>query len=836
MIPRASIGLWLLMPFVMPAGVRADSPEADGARFFDASVKPILEANCLSCHGGGQKIKGGLRLTSREEVLRGGDGGSVVSLDQPESSRLLQAVRYQELKMPPKGKLPEVQIDVLARWVHMKVPWSATSGRLTAKHAGSPAVDAQAKQFWSFRPVTRPPVPMVKHAPWLTNPIDAFVMAKLEAAGLQPAPPADKGMLLRRVYYDVLGLPPTPEQIGRFIADSAADAYERVVDELLASPHYGEHWARHWLDLVRYAETNSFERDGAKPNAWRYRDYVISSFNANKPYDQFIREQLAGDELEAVTPELMIATGYYRLGQWDDEPVDREQAYYDGLDDIISTTGQVFLGLTVGCARCHDHKIDPFPQKDYYRLLGFFHGVTHYAPGAATQRAVAVAGDWGKPAERARMEAAVAAHEKKVADLTRQLTEIEDKLLPFLQGGERDDFKYEANRLYIVQNHRKELGDELKDKYDKVHQMRLALERKKPAGPRDALCVTENKPRDTYVLQRGNPQARGEKVEPGFPSVLPEVRPVAFVPSADGKTSGRRRALSDWIASKDNPLTARVIVNRIWQYHFGRGLVRSSNNYGYQGTPPTHPELLDWLASEFTAGGWDIKALHRLILLSSVYRMASNTASRERERPEYATVDPENDLYWRFDPRRLSAEEIRDSILCVSGNLHRHEVGGPSIFPVIPPEVHAGQSKPGDGWRTSPAPERNRRSVYVHVKRSLALPILTAFDAADTDASCPVRFTTTQPTQALGMLNSVFLNEQAQVFADGVRRDAGPAPAAQVALALERTLQRRATAAEIERGVQFIERMIRDEHQEPGEVLRSFCLLALNLTGFVYVD
>jgi hypothetical protein len=735
---------------------RARSSEKEATRFFEKEVRPLLKASCFACHGDSKKIKGGLRLTSREAILKGGNSGPAVVLEKPEQSLLLQAVNYVEPKMPPKGRLPQAQIEILTRWVRMGIPWPAGAKQATAKPHGPPPVDEQARQFWSFRPVIRPVLPVVKETGWLTNPIDCFVLAKLEAAGLEPAPPADKGSLLRRVYYDLIGLPPTPAEVDAFLADRSPDAYEKVVDRLLASPHYGEHWARHWLDLVRYAESNSFERDAAKPNVWHYRDYVIRSLNQDKPYNQFIREQLAGDELEKVTADSLIATGYYRLGQWDDEPVDPVQARYDELDDIVATTGQVFLGLTVNCARCHDHKIDPFPQKDYYRLLAFFQGIQRY--GVRSPQSVAKASVRPIPGQR--------------------------------------------------------------------------LQTDKPAALAEALCVTEigRTPRETFVLLRGNPQAKGEKVEPGFPSVLTAAAPILPRPGSNAHSSGRRRVLADWIADTKNPLTARVITNRLWQYHFGRGIVRSSSNFGYQGTPPTHPELLDWLASEFVARGWKLKAVHRLMVLSSTYRMSS------RPNTTALAKDPENDLFWRFNPRRLTAEEVRDSILAACGNLNAHKMGGPSVYPIIPREVLAGQSMPGAGWGHSPPEDRNRRSIYIHLKRSLAVPLLAAFDAADTDASCPVRFTTTQPAQALALLNSDFLNAQAKVFAADLLEKAGADPVRQVRLALRRTLQRAPSAGEVERGVKFMQRMRTEHHLAPDEALRCFCLLALNLNEFIYLD
>jgi mono/diheme cytochrome c family protein len=831
-VPRPLLAAALALAALSAASARApETPPpaertatAQEAAFFEKQVRPVLQANCLNCHGGA-KVRGGLRLTSRAEILAGGDRGPAVSLDRPDDSLLLRAVNHAgELHMPPKGKLAQPQIDTLAAWVRMGLPFPA--GKPVAAAHAPPAVDERARSFWSFRPVSRPAVPAVKGAGWVRNPVDAFVLAKLEAAGLRPAPPADKGALLRRVHYAVTGLPPSPAEVDAFLADDAPDAYEKVVDRLLASRHYGEHWGRHWLDLVRFAETNSFERDADKPNAWKYRDYVIRAFNEDKPYDRFVREQLAGDELEPAAPEGLVATGYYRLGLWDDEPADPELSYYDQLDDIVATTGQTFLGLTVNCARCHDHKIDPVPQKDYYRLLAFVHGVRGYDYGEGAQRPLA------PRAEAEKNREAVSAYEKKAMELAGGLKKVEDALAPKLAGGERDDFKYPHNRLAIVRKHAGTLVPrEDAERYGSLRGQLDALNRDRPPALDKALAVVElPRPRDTFVLLRGNPHARGEKVEPGFPSVLTDAAPALPAPPAGAPSCGRRKVLADWVASPTNPLTARVMVNRVWQYNFGRGIVRSPSNFGYQGTPPTHPELLDWLASEFIAGGMRIKPLQRLLLTSNAFRMAN------RGDPAAAARDPENDLLWRFDPRRLSAEEVRDSVLAACGNLNLQKAEGRSVYPPLPAEVHAGQSMPGHGWGKSAPREAASRSVFVFVKRSLAVPILAAFDAPDPDLPCPARFTTTQPTQALAMINSAFLNDQAKVFADSVAHEAGPDPAARVRLALWRVAQRAPTSAEVERGVRFLASMEQEEGLAGPEALRRFCILALNLNEFVYLD
>lgn len=721
--------------------LRADEP----AQFFTISVRPILETSCFKCHGGEKKIKGGLQLTSRQTILKGGDTGPAVDLKAPANSLLLKAINYasDDLQMPPKKKLPPEQIAILAKWVEMGLPWAGESKVAEVQNEPRhlpPVVNDEARRFWSFVPVQRPAIPNVKHPSWAHNALDRFILKRLEEKNLVPAPEADKIALIRRACYDLIGLPPTPEQVQAFVNDARPDAYEKLIDQLLASPHYGEKWARHWLDLVRYAETNSYERDGAKPNVWRYRDYVIRSLNADKPYDQFIKEQLAGDEMPdaAQNPDRLIATGYYRLGIWDDEPSDRLQAKYDALDDVVATTGQVFLGLTVDCARCHDHKIDPFPQADYYRLLAFFQNINHYHNGGPTDEAP-------------------------------------------IPGGK-------------------------------------------------ALCVTEpgTKVPDTFILMRGNANVPGAKVNPGFPAVLGGEDAAIPHPPKGAKSSGRRTILANWIASPKNPLTARVMANRIWQYHFGKGIVRSPSNYGYGGDRPTHPELLDFLASEFVQSGWSLKAMHRLIMTSSAYRMSSHANA------EALKVDPQNDLLSHFDLHRLTAEEIRDSILSVNGTLNL-KMFGPAICPPIPDEVLHGQSRPGDGWKVSPPDEACRRSVYIHIKRSLAVPMMDAFDSPQDDKSCPVRFVTTPPTQALGLLNSRFMQEEAGKFAARLARDGAGDRTREVALGLQLVSGRQPSQREVTRGLKLLDQLEQDG-ASPDLAMRDFCLMCLNLNEFVYVD
>jgi cytochrome c553 len=721
----------------------APQPTAKGSEFFEKRVRPILVESCHRCHSASaEKLKGGLLLDTREASLRGGGSGPALVPGHPEQSRLVEAITWEnpDLQMPPRRKLSDAQIADLTEWVRQGAPWPAEDAP-QATLVGKATDANRAREHWAFQPLSIQPPPATT-----THPVDAFIEVRLAARGLKAAAPASRRTLVRRLYYDLTGLPPTPEEVDAFVADPSEQAWEHLIDRLLESPHYGEKWGRHWLDLVRFAETNSYESDGAKPNAWRYRDYVIQSFNADKPYDRFIREQLAGDELPDATDETRIATGYYRLGIWDADPADRELAKYDQLDDLVATTGHVFLGLTVDCARCHDHKIDPISQRDYYALLAFFRNINPYQNGGATDEA---------PLE----------------------------------------------------------GASPKDK-----------------AARKALVVSEagtNAP-TTFLLRRGSPENPGEAVEPAFPHILNPPAP-RVVPPANGRSSGRRLALAEWIASPDNRMTARVLVNRVWQHHFGRGLARTPSDFGLQGQPPTHPELLDWLARDFVGQGWSLKRLHRRLLTSQAYQRSSVAT------PEMLKADPANDLLARFDMRRLTAEEIRDSTLWISGAPNQ-KMFGPGVYITLPKEILAGQSVPGQGWGKAAEDEQLRRSIYIHVKRSLLPPVLAGFDLAETDRSTPVRFATTQPTQALGMLNGTFFNEHAVRLADRVRREAGESTPAQVRRALALVTSRPPSDAEVTRGVGLIRAMQQDDGATSTVALASFCLLALNLNEFLYLD
>ncbi|MEZ6044645.1 MAG: PSD1 and planctomycete cytochrome C domain-containing protein [Planctomycetaceae bacterium] len=833
---------WLILSFALvgnfallrEAYAQVETPpefSPEQLEFFETHVRPLLKAECYKCHSS-HKQEGALRLDARALILEGGESGPAVEPGDPAASLLIEAVKREGFEMPPTKKLSDEQVAVLTKWVEMKAPWP--------DEEIEPIIDpfeekiAAGQEHWAFQPVEPVPVPETKAPDWVSNPIDAFILEKLEANNMSPAAPADRAKLIRRVYYDLTGLPPSIEEVRQFVNDDSPAAYAELVERLLASPHYGEKWGRHWLDLVRYAESNSYERDDPKPFVWKYRDYVIQSFNEDKPYNQFIKEQLAGDELDPDNSAAIIATGYYRLGIWDDEPADKQLAYYDDMDDIVSTTTEVFMGLTFGCARCHDHKLDPISQQDYYSLLSFMRNVKRYGVRSPETVQAASISEIGTPEEKAQHQQEMQRYQAKLDEVQAELTAIAQPVVDQLQGVDKEEWQYENRRLDLLKKFSPQLiSAEGVEQYAALITQQKELKASPPAGLEQALCVKEQGPDPllTHILLRGNPGSPGDEVEPVRPAALapftPELEPI----QARQNSTGRRASLAEWIASAEHPLTARVLVNRVWQYHFGRGIVRSSSNFGLAGESPTHPELLDWLANDFVEQGWSLKELHRRMLLSSTYQMSS--AARE----DYLDRDPLNNLFWRFNMRRLGAEEIRDSIFEASQNLTTTKLFGPSIYSYIPDEVKAGQSQPGKGWGDSTPFERYRRSVYIHAKRSLVTPILFSFDVADLDDSCPVRFVTTQPTQALGMLNSDLLTEQAESFARSLLETEQTISDEEIVeTALERVLQREPSAEEVSRGVSFISRMQAERDMNHKQAVQSFCLLALNLNEFVYLD
>ncbi len=970
---------------VCVTALASEAPSTEQIEFFEKDVQPLLKANCFKCHGGG-KTKGGLFLTSRAGMLRGGMGGPVIDEKAPEKSLFLEMLTFKDddHSMPPDGKLSDEKIAVLTKWIKMGAPWKPGSEAPLPALSSAPKLAEQkvktAEDWWAYKSLKRPTPPDVKNTAWVSNPIDSFILAGVEKEGLTTAPPASKGALIRRVYYDLTGLPPTPAEVDAFVADNAPDAYEKLIDTLLASPHYGEKWGRHWLDLVRFAETNGYERDGAKPFAWRYRDYVIKAFNDDKPYDRFVKEQIAGDELPDANSESIIATGFYRLNIWDDEPADRKLAKYDVLDGILATTCQSMLGMSMNCARCHNHKKDPILAKDYYSMLAFIQDVsdmhnedivvdlnspeqqTEYDKKlnekktredelmrkiAALEEEVRAAAGATKEKEKTGAAAKSASAIDPLPDARhgpqkwlytfmrpnndewtwqnyntetwkegesgfgtkgtpgaivrtvwhtddiwlRKLIELKDvtpdlklslhhdddveiyfngklaaKYPSYLKNYETHVLDPEALKLLkpgqnqiAVHCHQTSGGQYIdmglvlnddstpleeiattrggkqipKAKLAEFNALKKELEESRrqkitPGGTR-VMAVFERGRSGTKIFNRGNPALEGDDVTPNFPVILGYPAPEIPAAKPNAKTTGKRLVLANWLASKDNRLTARAIANRLWQYHFGRGICRTPNDFGQLGELPTHPELLDWLATEFMARDWKMKSMHKLIMMSSAYRMSSD------DEPKALAKDPNNNLFWRFDMRRLSAEEIRDSILAVNGTLNP-KMFGPSVYTEVPKEVLASSSTPKSVWGNSPPEERARRSVYVLVKRSLNEPILNTFDQADTDSSCPVRFTTTVPTQTLTSLNSKFFNDQAAILAERLVREAPTGVAAQVKLGLRLTMGREPNAKEIERGVRLIQHYIDTDKLSAQQALADFCLLALNLNEFIYLD
>lgn len=649
---------------------------------YQRDIKPILHERCASCHGA-LKQKGNLRL----------DAASLIPTDS-HSQILSRIVSHDEdERMPPEGaRLSNAQVALLQEWLHAGAP--APAQEIVPK---APA------EHWAFQPLTRTQVPLSQHS----NPVDAFLF------GEKPAPPrATESALLRRAHLDLTGTPPTPNEQQTHAAKPDLSA---LVDDLLSRPQYGERWARHWMDVARYADTNGYERDAEKPFVWRYRDYVIEAFNQDKPFNRFVIEQIAGDELPDASINTHIATGFLRLGHWDDEPADKMTDRYDQLDDIVSTTGQAFLGLTIGCARCHDHKFEPLTSEDYYSLVSIF-----------------------APLERP----------------TKGRTELTTT--------------FNNTDVYAWR------------------------EPSAKASP-------------SHILLRGSPSRLGKEVQPAVPAILVKQQPTFPSPS---ETSTRRRlGLAQWIASDSNPLTPRVIVNRVWQQHFGEGLVTTANDFGLMGAPPSHPELLDWLADWFVHdAGWSLKRLHRLLLTSRAWQSVKSEDSVVRY-------------------RRLEVEAIRDSVLSVSGQLNPKRFG-PAFRPTIPIAAIEANTDKNKVWTPSPEPDASRRSIYTFIKRGLVVPMFETLDLADTVSSCPKRQITTVAPQALTLFNGDFVNAQATHFAARLRREAGSDIKARVYLAWKLALCREPNASELSTMEAFLQ----------VEPLEQLCRVILNLNEFVYPE
>jgi hypothetical protein len=725
----------VLLAFIASSAV-AVAAEVDAQRealkFFENEVRPVLANRCFECHGE-KKQKGGLRVDHIAHLKAGGDSGPAMVPGKPDESPMIEAIRYKnpDLEMPPKKKLPDAEIAILEKWVALGAPWPETD-KLVGSNGG---FSDEQRKFWSFQPLGDQKPPEISSS-WIRNDIDRFIAKKHAEQQLDPAPEADRQELVRRVYFDLHGLPPTNEQSDAFIHNTDPKAYEKLIDELLDSPRYGERWAQHWLDLVRYAESDGYNQDAYRPAAWPYRDWVIKVLNNDMPYDQFVREQLAGDEIDPTNPKVLVATGYLRNTIYEYNQRDVRGQWDLILNDITDNAGEVFLGLSYGCARCHDHKFDPILQKDYFRLKAFFTPVywrddVTFATDEEKARFAEQKAKWEAATAdvRAQLEPITKpfrdgnvkkAYNKFTEDLRAiidkkpvERTALEKQLGGLCERQLRDEFK-DANLLKELKK------EEDKARYKELDAQLKQFDNLKPAPLLDAFIATDAAAIAPPTLLKTR---KGEtEVAPGFLTLLAPGEP-KIIPLTN--STGRRTALANWITRPDNQLTARVIVNRVWHYHFGRGLVATPNDFGKLGELPSHPELLDWLASRFVAGGWSLKKLHRDIMLSAAYRQ---TARREVSAVA-AKIDPANKYLWRFNPRRLDAEQARDAMLVASGELDL-TAGGPSVDATTP-----------------------RRSIYTMKKRNSQNELLRSLDAPAGFASICERQSTTTPTQALLLVN-----------------------------------------------------------------------------------
>lgn len=750
---RLSNALVVLCSFACGSALASNHDAQRAAMiFFEKEVRPILVNRCYECHSNTQQ-KGGLRVDHVGYMKTGGDTGPALIPGKPEKSPLIQAIHYkdEDFQMPPKnngGKMPDAEIAVLEKWIKIGAPWPEDSSKKVVVTEGG--FTEEQRNYWFFKPVAKVASPNIQ-SDWVRNDIDRFVLAKQKEVNLDPATEADRHELIRRVYFDLHGLPPTRAQVDAFVHDKSPNAYEKLVDELLSSPRYGERWAQHWLDLTRYAESDGYNADAYRPSVWPYRDYVIKSFNDDKPYDQFVREQLAGDEIAPNDPNVMIATAFLRhpVYEWNQRDVRGQWDII--LTDMTDTTGELFLGLSMGCAHCHNHKFDPILQKDYYRLRAFLAPVqwrddlklatpdekkAHDKQQAQWEQATADI--------RAKMEAMI--NPLLEPRVERALTRFTDDLQAMVRkpAEKRDSLEKQLAGLCERQMvHERKTFDPMKSlKTEEAKTAYKALEEElkkfdhlKPKPLLDAFVATDTgtkAPSNALKTRKGE-----QEIAPGFLALLEPKEPVI---KAKANSTGRRTVLANWITRPDNQLSTRVIVNRIWQYHFGRGIVATASDFGKLGEAPTHPELLDFLTNRFVKNGWKLKPLHREIMLSATYRQTSRCSP-----PETALkVDPSNRYLWRFNPRRLDAEQVRDALLAASGELDPKS-GGPA--------------EDGNG---------TRRSIFTMKKRNNQNELLRALDAPAGFASTSERQSTTTPTQALQLLNGDWLLARSRKLADRV--------------------------------------------------------------------
>ncbi len=824
---------------------------------FESDVLPLLNRRCFQCHGEAVRM-GELDLRTPASILKGGSQGPALRWGSAEDSLLFQRVADQSMPMGA-DKLSPPEMNLLRAWIDAGAP--GPDSEIPGKTA------TRGSKHWAFTPLNSKGIPRVESVEQVVTSVDAFVLRKLEKMGIEPAPLVDRGALVRRLFLSLIGLPPTQEEMGAFLRDSALDAAERLVEDLLSRPQYGERWARRWLDVARFAESNGYERDGTKPHAWRYRDYVIDAFNQDKPFDRFLTEQLAGDEIEDSDATSQVATTFLRLGTWDDEPAEERRDRYDQLDDVLGVTVTTFLGLTLRCARCHDHKFEPFSQRDYYQMLAFFEPLKRPQDKRKDLDRLV-----GTAKELDAYRVAVRRADVEVDARERDIKKLREEILPRLLA-RRKEAAAELNWLdhtetvlafragpedrseeqkALVEKFNRRLDQEILAEAEATEASNLKrwqeeikeINAARPKEPPRAYIWYEDSPYapTTRILVRGEPSTLGDEVQPAVPGVFGEMsdftsRTGPIEPTFN--STGRRRWLARWMTQEAQSLVARVLVNRIWQAHFGEGLVATENNFGIMGKRPSHPELLDHLAAELIRSGWSVKALQRLIVNSATFRRSSTWNAHA------AKLDPDNSLLWRWSPRRLEAEMVRDSVLRVSGRLNL-ESSGPSVYPKLPKAVLAGQSKPGDNWGESKEDQTLRRSIYIFVKRSLVVPELEVLDAPDTTSSCEQRRVSTTGPQALIFLNGDFMQEQARHFADRLQRESGKGLAKQVSQAFQMALARDPEPAESSSAQDFLARQTRQIESEESSseqaespqlrALRSFCLTLLNTNEFFYLN
>ena len=800
----------------LPAAADPVAAAAESIEHFEQHIRPVLVAKCVKCHGE-DKQEGNLRLDSLSAMLGGGDSGSSVVPFDLDASVILEAIRFESFEMPPSGQLSEKEIRHFEHWIETGAAWPQDDLPL---REDSGLITDEDRQWWAFRPLSKPQPPVVPGDRWSRNAVDRFVRQAMAEQNLTPAPPADRRTLVRRIYFDLLGVPPTPEEMDVFLDDPAADAWERLVERLLEDQRYGEHWARIWLDLVRYAESDGWNQDQYRDSIWRYRDYVTRSFNEDKPYSDFVREQLAGDEIEEDDPEHLAAAGFLRLGIYEYNQRDARGHWNDIMNEMTDVVGDVFLGLGMACARCHNHKFDPILQEDYFRLRAFFEPVVWrddlvYASQQQQDKYQQQLAAWEQATEEIRVE--IDALLKPYFD--RKWKSTVDKFPLEIQASfhtpveERTSWDHQMAYL-VSRQFWDEGGGPLKnikkddeERYEQLQKELAAFDKIKPSPLPSVMTVTdfEGQPSPTVI-----PEDRDKgPVAPGFLTVLstPGEESAIRLPQLPHST-GRRTTLAQWIGREDNPLTMRVIVNRIWQQHFGRGLVESPNDFGRKGGLPSHPELLDWLAVTFVEQGGSFKSLHKQILMSETWRQSAHHPDAERQEQ----LDPAEERLWRAPIRRLRAEQIRNAMLQCSGEL-KTVVGGPSVDPDQP-----------------------RRGLYVKSRRNTPEEFLHAFDVADGLTSTADRPSTTTPTQALLMINGEYALARAAATAKRLLSQSASVDEILIQ-AFQLAWGRTAEPHEFDAARRFLEL---DGEQNPEQVdrdkLADLCHVLFNSNEFLYLD